>query len=251
MKLEQILNETIYLDGFEGVMDKLPFADLAKTFSIIDEYDPAKTYTMKDIVLHYKKSGLPAKRNEIHIQNKYYGKVDQYNIFREEFINTVKTYKDHVKAGTNFIAKKKFGSRQEGQLKNEVPEHPKEYIFQPLVDIVKEYRVIVYYMNNKYHISGIYEKIGSNFSLMKLDENSKEGKGVSIMAKKATRALGYGFGGVDVAIVKTDPENLNVKNTAFPNIVVFEVNTLPSIRNPRILFDFISDVNKNRSRGLI
>jgi len=251
MRLEELINEALYLDGFEGRMDKIPFAELAKTFSVIGEYDSAKTYTMNDIILHFKKPGLPTKRNEIHIQNKYYGKVDQYNIFREEFINTVKTYKDHAKAGNNFIAKKKFGSKQEGQLRNEVPENPREYIFQPLVDIEKEYRVVVYYMNKKYRISGIYEKVGSNISFFKLDKNSKEGKGVSIMAIKAIRALGYGFGGVDVARVKTDPENLNIKNTAFPDLVVFEVNTLPSIRNPRILYDFVTDVNKNKSRGLL
>ncbi len=248
MKLEKLLNETLYLDGFEEIESKIPFAEVAKVFGMIKHYNGNET--PNDIVLFYKKAGLPKKRNQIHIQNKYYGKVDQYNIFRNEHINTVKTYKQQEEAGTNFIAKKKFGSRQEGQLINQTPEHPKEYIFQPLVKIEKEFRVIVYYMSGKYHISGIYEKIGSNFSLFRLDENSKEGKGISIMAIKATKALGYGFGGVDVAIVK-DNDNINVKNESFPNIVVFEVNTLPSMKNPKILFDFISDANTKRSRGLI
>ena len=231
-------------------MDKIPFTELAKIFNVVGDYKEGEE-THNDIVLFYRKKGLPKRRNEIYIQNKYYDKEQQYELFKKEFVNTVKTYNEQQNVNGKFIAKMKTGQRQKGQLINQTPEHPEEYIFQPLVDIKKEYRVIVYYMSGKYHVSGIYEKIGSNISLFKVDENSKEGKGISIIAKKATRVLGYGFGGVDIAIVEPDENKVNVRNTTYPNIVVLEVNTLPSLKNPRILIDFVQDANKNRSRGLL
>lgn len=250
MLINQILNEKLYLNNFNAIIDKIPFKDLAKIFDIIDEYTGNEVLTSNDILLSYKKAGLPTNKNEIHIQNKYYNKIEQYNIFRNEAINTVKTYKDHTMAGSSFIAKRRTGSKQKGQLINEIPERPEEYIFQPLVDIKKEYRAIIYYMNGKYHCSGIYEKIGSNLSIFKLDDNSNTAKGVKIMALKATKALGYGFGGVDIAIVKNE-EVLNLNNRSFPDVVVLEVNTMPSLHNPRILLDFVTDANRNRIRGMI
>ena len=186
-------------------------------------------------------------------------------------VNTIKTYTTALRVNMDkFIAKKNVGEKQQGQLINRLPENPEDYIFQNLVDIVAEFRVLVYYINNEYFVSGIYKKVGSNVSIAQIPQTSRLGKIVKDMAIKSTELMGYGFGGVDIAVVNA--ENLkdlklseSVIGTIASNatkligkmsdtdklldenyVVVLEVNTMPSMSSPVILSDLLQSMNKTR-----
>jgi hypothetical protein len=228
----------------------------------VDE-DPRSS---SDVVISFGNSNLPTSRNRIHIGGKFHNKESQYQLLRD-IVPTIKTYTDSLEvAGERFIAKKKAGYKQQGQLIDELPDDDSDYVFQPLVDIMEEYRVITYFMNGDYHVAGIYKKSGSNVSYKSININSPAGRKISDMAMNATEALGYGFSGADVAIVSNrNKESLNVNESvtgfiasktmrAFGSLdntesllrdnylVVIEVNSMPSMANVGIYFDLKTSI---------
>ena len=158
-----------------------------------------------------------------------------------------------------------------GQLINQIPDNPDDYIYQRLVQIVMEFRVICYYMNGEYHVSGVYKKSGSNASFSQVSQTDKVGSMAVSMAKKATKELGYGFSGCDIAIVNASDADIELginesmvgklssKLTKIAGnmtdyesflednyMVVLECNSFPSMGNPVIAYDLLQDMQKNR-----
>lgn len=223
----------------------------------IDDYEDG------DIkVLFGRREGLPTELNTIFIGNKFFNKEKQYNILKE-YVPTIKTYPNTVELQGDFIAKKKTGHKQDGQKVNEIPDNSDDYVYQPLLDIKAEYRIVVYYMNGDYHVSGIYKKTGKNASFQSITGGSIQSL-ASDISIAATQALGYGLSGVDVAIVeKNDGINESVGDILSnlgkvagkfgkqglnddEHLVVIECNTLPSMSNPMIMHDTITSIFKNK-----
>lgn len=223
-----------------------------------------------DVIIRFGENRLPSDKNTIHIGNKYLDKERQYSALKG-VVNTIKTFTNVVDLKTKeFIAKKKKGEKQQGQLKNEIPKNPEDYIYQGYVQILAEFRVIVYFMNGDYHVSGIYKKSGSNVSFQSINTTSGVGKELTKIAIKATTRLGYGLGGCDIAIVSAENlENLvlsesfvgklsskgmkklgsmikmdDLLNEHYP--VILEVNAMPSMGNPAILQDLVQSIMQNR-----
>lgn len=216
------------------------------------------------VEVRFGKGSLPMEQNKIVVGNKYYSKESQYNLLKDKvpMLPTV-GHPDELKG--EFIAKKKNSQRQQGQMVNKVPDNPSEYIFQPLVDILSEYRVICYWMNGEYHISGVYEKFGSNASLTSITSGQIYDQ-VTKVAKEATKILGYGVGGVDIIMTKSKVHE-SIGNIAYSlggvmskagklkgamskkgvqgSIYLLEVNTLPSLSNPMILYDLVKSIRSN------
>ena len=204
-----------------------------------------------------RRSSISDVENTIHFGNAYYNKQSQYNMLKGK-VPTVPTYEDSDDVGGRFIAKHKSGQRQEGQLINKVPENPEDYVFQPLLDIASEYRVVVYYMNGDYHLSGIYKKMGSNMSMTSITSGEVYNvcKNIAITAIKE---LGYGASGVDIAISKTEvSESLGAfvsgvgkisgkitRGKIEGNVYFLEANTMPSVSNPMILHDLVKSIKSN------
>lgn len=237
----------------------------------LDFHDDRNFYPPNQIIIEFGRNTLPSKPNLVYVGNKYYDKVQQYAKLKNK-VNTLKTYTDAIHVNVNrMIAKKKNGHKQQGQLINELPTTPEDYIFQHLVEIQAEFRVIVYYMNGEYHVSGIYKKTGSNVSVSQISAASGIGKVVAETAIKATETLGYGLGGVDVAIV--DAHHINdlilgesiigfsaskatklvgkIKNLDHllndAHAVVLEVNSYPSMSNKAIGYDLLRSIEMNGS----
>lgn len=268
MKLKH-LNENLYIENldrapatFKTAIHKL----VTKDSELIVDEEPESS---SDVVISFGNSRLPTYKNTVHVGGKFHNKESQYRILKD-VVPTIKTYTDSLEvAGERFIAKKKVGHKQQGMLIDDLPDDESEFIFQPLVDIMEEYRVITYYMNGKYHVSGIYQKSGSNISVRSINIKSSAGKKIAEIAMKATDELGYGFSGADVAIVSNkNKASLNVNESvggfilsksmsAFGSLsntesilkdnylVILEVNSIPSMANPAIYFDLKNSIKKN------
>lgn len=200
---------------------------------------------------------LPSEKNVIVAGNKFYSKDAQYNILNG-LVPMIPTYSSSDDVMGKFIAKKKIGQKQDGQLINREPDNPDEYIFQPLIDIKREYRVVVYYMNGKYHVSGVYKKMGSNASITSITSGEIYNlcKGISLTA---VETLGYGVSGVDIAM----SESLVNESVGYMlsglgklsgklqsgkvegQLYFLEANTMPSLSNPMILHDLIKSIKSN------
>jgi len=266
MKLAQINERLVFQNvdrvpsQFKKVIDNI----VKKVGAKID--DGEDTLAHNDIIISFGNSSLPTQPNTVNIGGKFENKTSQYNKFKEN-VPTIKTFTSVVDdiAG-NYIAKQKAGQRQVGQMYNELPDNPEDYIFQPKVNIKEEFRVIVYNMNRRYYVSGIYRKTGSNMSLSSVSVKSSAGKKLAKMAIKATDLLGYGFSGVDLAIVSaSDSQHVNESigfiasatgkamgsinnfNTLINNnyLVVLEANSFPSMTNPMIAHDLIASMESN------
>lgn len=205
---------------------------------------------------------LPISKNKIVVGNKYYNKQSQYSILKGK-VPLLPTFDSPDEVDGEFIAKKINSQKQQGQMINKVPDNPSEYIFQPLVKINSEYRVVVYFMNGDYHVSGVYEKFGSNMSFGSITSGQIHDY-VTKVAIKAVKHLGYGLSGVDIVMTNT-PISESAK-TKFGGIMskagrlkgalskkriegsifLLECNTLPSLGNPMIMHDFITSVKKNK-----
>jgi hypothetical protein len=272
MKLSQLINEGFYFKN----IDKAPSQWKQKILTLIgkhpelDEYIEGAPYSPVDTFIVFGRSGLPSEMNTVSVGNKFYDKKSQFRKLKGK-VNTIRTYTDQLKVqGKEFIAKRNIGQRQQGQLINQLPDNPEDYIFQNLVEIIMEFRVIVYYMNGKYHVSGIYKKSGSNVSVSQIDQGSALGKVISQIAIKSTKILDYGLSGVDIAVVGSENaedlilgENivgsitskatklfgkLNIQELLdgqFP--VVLEVNSFPSMDNPAIFWDLLKSIESNRA----
>lgn len=272
MKIRNLLEQFVVKD-----VDKAPTRFrkglrmlMSKHSGIISEYDPRSEYDEGDVHLVFGANGLPTEENTVHIGNKFENKTRQYAKMKGK-VNTIKTYTTAIRVNMDkFIAKRNMGERQQGQLINQLPDDPEDYIFQNLVDIVAEFRVLVYYMNGEYHVSGIYKKTGSNVSIAQIPQTGKLGSMVADMAKKSTEIMGYGLGGVDIAVVS----GANAKDVALGEsvigkiasgatkmigkisnlddltednyVVVLEVNSFPSTSNPAILNDLLQSMNSVR-----
>ena len=210
-----------------------------------------------------RRAGLPSTPNTIYVGNKYHNKTQQYQAVNGK-VPTISTFSSPDEIDGEFIAKKINGYKQDGQLINQMPENPDEYIFQPLLDIVKEYRIIVYYMNGKFHVAGMYEKTGSNMSFKSITSGNIFG-GSQNLAVKACEILGYGLSGLDVAVVKRHSgvnesitgniasgagrlygklSNNNIKDDQ--QLVFIEANTYPSMANPMISRDILKHILQNK-----
>ena len=199
-------------------------------------------------------AGLPTAPNTVYVGNRYHGKDEQYRILRG-VVPLVPTFSSADEIKGEFIAKKIHGQQQQGQLINQLPDNPSEYIFQPKIDIIKEYRVVVFYMNGEFHVSGVYQKTGSNMSITSITNGEVYDSCVSI-AKKACEKLKYGASGVDIAQTSYNvQESIGdavskfgkmmgsfQKKTPQGKFVFFEANTLPSMANPMILHDVIKKI---------
>ena len=228
-------------------------------------YDDVKEIKSNDVVIRFGKGTLPRERNTVHIGGKYYNKARQYEMLAG-VVPTIETYEEYIEdLGDSFIAKKKNGQKQQGQLDSILPDDTTDYIFQPKVNIVKEYRVNIFYMNGSYHISGVYEKIGSNVSLKNVVE-LPESKILKKLAYAATKKLGYPFAGVDIALVNEEDAEFVVESVvgkmssffgkkmasigSLKDIlqetvpVVLEVNSYPSMANPMIAYDMFAAIEK-------
>lgn len=204
-----------------------------------------------------RRSSISEVENTIHFGNAYYNKQSQYNMLKG-IVPTVPTYDSSDDISGSFIAKKKSGQKQQGQVVNKVPENPEEYVFQPYLDILSEYRVVVYYMNGSYHVSGVYKKLGSNASMTSITSGEIYNVCTNI-AIAAIKELGYGASGVDVAISKTEVSEsvgsvlsgigkLSGKITRGKiegNVYFLEANTMPSVSNPMILHDLVKSIKSN------
>jgi len=237
----------------------------------LELFDEDTFYPPDSVYIEFGKNTLPPADNTVYIGNKYYDKNQQYNKLKGK-VNTLKTYTDAIEVSVDrMIAKKKSGHKQSGQLINELPDNPEDYIFQHLVEIQAEFRVITYYMNGRYHISGIYKKTGSNVSISQISHNSGIGKVIAETAIKATARLGYGLGGCDIAVV--DASHLNdlvlgeslmgftaSKATKLigkirnhdellnnSHVVVLEVNSYPSMSNKAISHDLLRSIELNKN----
>lgn len=197
-------------------------------------------------------SGLPTTPNLVCVQTNYHGKDEQYRLLKGK-VPVIPTYRDPGSIDGEFIAKRIHGQKQQGQMFNQIPNNYREYVFQPKIEILKEYRVVVFYMNNEFHVSGIYQKTGSNLSFISITSGQIYDTSVEI-ATTACRVLGYGFSGVDIAQTSAQFQENIVGSTASKfgklmgkmqsskpvgNFVFFEANTLPSLANPMIANDLL------------
>lgn len=225
---------------------------------MVFEDDPAC-----DIQMSFgRRNGLPSQANAVYIGNVYLNKNRQYDLIKGQ-MPTINTFGSHEDIDGEFIAKKATGHKQQGQMINQVPDED-DYIFQPLIEIIKEYRVIVYYMNGKHHISGVYEKTGSNMSLKSINAGSIHGDVVD-MAIRSCELCGYGFGGVDIALTNiSDNISESISGTVTSTLgnlygktsrkdkaddetlVFLEINTMPSMANPMISQELLKSVLKNK-----
>lgn len=226
--------------------------------------------TDDDVVIRFGDNNLPSEKNTITVGNRFLDKERQYSALKG-IVNTIKTFTNVVDLKTKeFIAKKKRGEKQQGQMINQIPNKPEDYIYQGYVQILAEFRVICYFMNGDYHISGIYKKSGSNVSFQSINTTSRLGKELSKIAIKATTRLGYGLGGCDIAVVSAENlENLVLSESLVGKLsskgmkalgsmismddlltdhypVLLEVNSMPSMANPAIVQDFVSSVLQNK-----
>ena len=271
MKLSNLF-ESVIIKNFDRASSKFK-TDISKMVaktSALELFDENAFYTPDTAFIEFGRNGLPSEDNTVYVGNKYYDKSSQYNKFKNK-VNTLKTYTDAIEVDVNrMIAKKKSGHKQAGQLINKLPDNPEDYIFQHLVDIEAEFRVITYYMNGQYHVSGIYKKTGSNVSVSQISKDSGVGKLIGAIAMKATGILGYGLGGADIAIVSAEQigdmvlgESLmgfsasaatkligKIRNSDKllndSHAVVLEVNSYPSMSNKAIAFDLIKSIENNR-----
>lgn len=204
-----------------------------------------------------RKSGLPRDKNTIYAGNAFFNKQTQYNMLKG-IVPMVPTYTSSDGVSGSFIAKAKVGQRQQGQLINKEPNNPDDYIFQPYLEITSEYRVVIYYMNGEYHVSGVYKKVGSNASLTSITSGEVYNvcKGIAL---SSVETLGYGLSGVDIAMSKSQVDeslghvmsNLGKLSGKLSSNIVkgsmyfLEANTMPSLSNPMILHDFIKSVSSN------
>lgn len=265
------LKESIYIHDIESAPSQFK-SSILTLIRRSNEFTLAHSdYPLPDGINLYFGRGrsLPSQPNTIVIGNKYYNKDSQYRILKGK-VSTIKTFRDTAAlAGKEFIAKKLTGSRQQGQLINRAPDDESDYIFQPLINIIEEYRVVTYYMNGEYHVSGVYAKSGSNASFRNVS-NSSVGKTSIQIAIKATSILGYGVSGTDIALVSIDnTDDLNLTESIIGKLsslggaalgsisnadsllndnhmVLLECNSYPSLGNPMILYDFVSSIKKNR-----
>lgn len=239
---------------------------LVKHSNELEEYTNQNTNGR--IVLQFG-GDLPSKDNMVVVTSRFYNKAAQSQML-QGVVNTVRTFRSSTEAkhgNGNFIAKRLVGHRQQGQLINQEPDNAGDYVFQPLVTIKSEYRVVVYFMNGSYHVAGVYRKTGSNMSFQSITGSAAYTIGEIAIA--ATDALGYGFSGVDVAIVEqSDAANVHINESVLGGVaslvgkvagklsdtddqlqshipVVLEVNRLPSMANPMIAFDLIKSIRKN------
>lgn len=215
-----------------------------------------------DINIHFNKKGnLPTESNTIYVGNRYHSKLKQFNLVKNK-IPTIKTLTSS-EGLDNFIAKREHGWKQQGQMINQQPDDPENYVFQPFLDIVSEYRVVTYYMNGQYHVSGVYKKTGSNMSYQSITGGEVYEVAVN-MAMESAKLLGYGLSGVDMAIVTHDDnivESVGGVASAFgkllgkfsdntigdDKIMVFlEANTFPSMANPMIRSDIMKHALKHK-----
>lgn len=232
-----------------------------------------------------RQDSLPTEDNTVYIGNRFFSKSKQYKILRG-IVPTIKTFEEYSELqGADFIAKRNIGQKQAGQMINQRPEDDSGYIYQPLLNIESEYRVITYYMNGTYHVSGVYEKTGSNVSLRSITSGEIYEKASSI-AKVATKALGYGLSGVDIALVE---KSSNINESSLKDavasrlgktagkmsqsevigamastlgrmagkmsqsevgdnhiLVLLEVNTMPSMSNPMIVHETFKHILNNK-----
>ncbi len=250
-------------------LDKVPAAFKSNVEALTRRSSMIKIDNDSSLVQVYfgRRSGLPSTPNTVFVGNKYMDKTQQHNMVKN-VVPTVATFTDSSQIEGDFIAKRVNGYKQQGQMINQIPDDPENYIFQPLLDIVAEYRVVVYYMNGQYHVSGVYEKTGSNMSFRSLSSGGIW-QVASRMSVLATQKIGYGFSGVDIALVKASPHItessitgklasklgslggnvLSQKEVGGGQQLVFlEANTLPSMSNPMIMNDAMTHMIKNAKR---
>ena len=223
--------------------------------------------TDEDVVIRFGEPSLPSEHNTVHIGGKFLNKASQSRMLKG-VVPTITTYNDYIDIlGDKFLAKKKSGQKQIGQLDGVRPEDATDYIFQPKVKIVKEFRIVVFYINGRYHVSGIYEKTGSNASFRSIP--LKKGDEIVQMSIAATKALKYGFAGVDLAIVH-NKDALHIQESFMGKLaslaitdlgstsdvldameehipVILEVNSFPSMGNPAIAHDLLQAIQKEAS----
>jgi len=271
MKLTKLF-ETVAIKGLDRAPSnfKTLINKMIKGSKSIQIFDPEEFYSPDTTFIEFGKNTLPSSDNTLFVGNKYFDKAQQYNKLKKK-VNTLKTYTDAIEVDINrMIAKRKTGMKQQGQIINKLPANPEDYIFQHLVDIEAEFRVIVYYMNGQYHVSGIYKKAGANVSISQISKDSAIGSAVADIAIKATDILGYGLGGVDVAVVSAgqiDDMILGESIMGFTaskatkligriknhdelikgnHLIVLEVNSYPSMSNKAISHDLLKSIESNR-----
>lgn len=271
MKITNIFEAIVIkgLDKTKGIF-KTTIPKMIQNSSSLELFDPEEFYSPDTVFVEFGKNTLPPADNTVFVGNRYFDKAQQHNKLKRK-VNTLKTYTDAIQVDTKrMIAKLKTGMKQQGQLINKLPTNPEDYIFQHLVDIEAEFRVIVYYMNGMYHVSGIYKKAGANVSISQLSQDSAIGKAVADVAIKATDTLGYGLGGVDVAVVSAgqiDDMILGESIMGFTaskaskligkiknhdellkgnHLIVLEVNSFPSMTNKAIGHDLVKSIESNR-----
>jgi len=268
---EQVLSETVYFKNTDRIPSRFAanLRRLARALPNVDILEPQQTPESDDVVISFgnRGQGLPTAANTIYIGNAYYPKDKQSNMLKG-VVPTIKTYTDHTQLDTRrMIAKLRQGERQRGQYINQIPPEAAsgDYIYQPLVDIKDEFRVVCYYMNGSYHVSGIYHKSGSNVSFRSIDTQSSAGAVLADTAVKAAQRLGYGWAGCDIALVSNqNRDDINEAigklasagakllgklasiNTQDNTAVVLEVNSFPSVTNPAILQDLIDSILSNK-----
>lgn len=264
MRIEE-LNEDLYFAGLER--DQRAMRQLG---AIIERHPKLHHYNGEtigrgDAVIKFG-GQLSNERNVVTVGNKYYNKQRQANIL-QGVVPMPATVFDPSQIDTTqgYVAKPVRGERQQGLLIDELPDDPTDYIFQPKLDIINEYRVITYHMNGDYHVAGIYKKTGMNVSLSSIPVDSPIGRAISQVALRATEALGYGLSGADVALVPTSDysklsENMLARAASaamrvsgrMQNLsvdgkmpVIIEVNSKPSMANPAIMQDLVRSILSN------
>lgn len=253
--------QPVIVKGIENV--PATFADTVKT--LVDRSAQLELYrdgmdTTNRIVLQFG-GNLPREKNTVVVTSRYFNKERQAQML-DGVVPTINTYTNPDEIDGSFIAKLKTGHKQIGQKIDELPDNPEDYVFQPLVRIAAEFRVVVFWMNGSYHVSGVYQKSGSNVSLQSI--TGPAAKILGDVAVKATDGLGYGFSGVDVAVVDVQHAK-HVKESvlgAFASglgkiagsfsdvdellrrhkVAVLEVNRLPSMANPMIAHDLLKSI---------
>lgn len=268
MKVTDILTESLAPVVVRGI-DNVPATFASAVNRLINNsdalvLDDGSDYSADRIILQFG-GNLPRRPNQINVTSRFLNKSRQ-DAALSGVVDTIKTYEDNLEIAGDYIAKQKAGHKQQGQLINQEPEDKTDYIFQPLVEIINEFRVVVYYMNGEYHVSGVYKKTGSNASFQSITGAAAEP--MIEIAIKATEAIEYGVGGVDVAIVAAkDGEHIsesfigkaaslggklagkfnNINSLINDNhLVVLEVNRLPSMANPMIAQDLVSSFHRNK-----
>lgn len=272
MKLQELTETIVFQNVDRAPRTFIPYiSKMADRVKDIGIYDSSKIYGHDTVFIRFgRTASLPTQKNTIYVGNEYYNKAEQYDILGDR-VPTIVTFEDTIDVfGKEFIAKHKEGWKQQGQLINQYPsEDTNDYIYQPLVEVHKEYRVVTYYMNGKYHVSGIYKKMGSNVSISSISTTSALGRELSKLAIKSTSLLGYGVGGVDLGIVSGNDDVIRKVNESVLGkltslagkaigsldtlselgyekfMVVFEVNSMPSMSNPMIIQDFMDSARKN------